>query len=904
MDADKGITHYAQEPSLQSVQPLASRSLFWKARYVRASRLLPNIPALFWLTEVVRPTVFLAPEIGDGVAYFAVCQSVERNGLETRCFASAVAGIAEDQRRYNDENYSDFSFILPRKGWEGRSRIAGIDLLYVSQALLDEEQHSLLRALKSQLSERCVVIFEGLDHVDEQVGKDCIDALALESATRIGFEQGPGLTVFFREALQNERLQQLAKLTLGGHGYGAVQTIFTRLGQAHAAEQAMHALEARQADSSAALAMHVEQAERLQSEVTELRGKLEESGRAYDARSRQIASFQSTIFDLTSRLDTGEAQRSAELAEAKGRIARLQDAWAESESARAANQATFDEMAARLAARDEELAAVRVGAEQLAGEIGRRETVERDLNAALAAQEEALRELVWERDEARAAQAEAAAGYRRAEEELARRGTLEDELRAQLAERAGLEQGLNAKDAEIASLAGELERQRAAEAERSLQAAARDDELARLRGLLTKLETEHGAEREAWHDEIGRRDAELSQLRAERQEEEARHERDRQRLEGEAAQHRSDAVALRDEIEELKQARSATESEVQHLNRELAKNKVVEADVRVELHQAQSALALRFDELARMTELCEQRGAELAAVSASLTRLQSEHDLLVANHGEAVEALKEARQESGTEARRLQRELKASRAAEETLKAELASANAALSKLRADRDRMEKSRDEASQALDEARKEAAAEARRLQRELEASSVAEETLKAEFEEARSNLARRFEEIARITSIADERDAARNALEREISALRDANEQLLTEKQIQNEIRASALKSGKISLNRGLTSRFLTKQSREALDVIRASEFFDSRWYLETYSDIAEVGLDAAQHYLFYGAYEGRNPGPRFDTMAYYGANRDVSRSGENALVHYELHGRAKSRPLTEKQRRKA
>ena len=49
---------------------------------------------------------------------------------------------------------------------------------------------------------------------------------------------------------------------------------------------------------------------------------------------------------------------------------------------------------------------------------------------------------------------------------------------------------------------------------------------------------------------------------------------------------------------------------------------------------------------------------------------------------------------------------------------------------------------------------------------------------------------------------------------------------------------------------------------AIDEIRASGLFDPEWYLATYKDIADVGIDPVVHYFVAGAAEGRLPGPQF------------------------------------------
>lgn len=77
-------------------------------------------------------------------------------------------------------------------------------------------------------------------------------------------------------------------------------------------------------------------------------------------------------------------------------------------------------------------------------------------------------------------------------------------------------------------------------------------------------------------------------------------------------------------------------------------------------------------------------------------------------------------------------------------------------------------------------------------------------------------------------------------------------------------------------------------------IQNSDLFNEAWYLEKYPDVAEAGINAIEHYLKTGAYEGRNPSDTFDTTWYLCYYRDVTESGLNPLVHYVRYGRKEER----------
>ena len=77
-------------------------------------------------------------------------------------------------------------------------------------------------------------------------------------------------------------------------------------------------------------------------------------------------------------------------------------------------------------------------------------------------------------------------------------------------------------------------------------------------------------------------------------------------------------------------------------------------------------------------------------------------------------------------------------------------------------------------------------------------------------------------------------------------------------------------------------------------IRESGLFDPEWYLATYKDVADVGVDPLVHYVATGAREGRLPGPRFDTLWYLGECPEAGASDLNPILHYLRKGRAMGR----------
>ncbi len=95
-------------------------------------------------------------------------------------------------------------------------------------------------------------------------------------------------------------------------------------------------------------------------------------------------------------------------------------------------------------------------------------------------------------------------------------------------------------------------------------------------------------------------------------------------------------------------------------------------------------------------------------------------------------------------------------------------------------------------------------------------------------------------------------------------------------------------------RGKTTSPLERD--EALELIRFSEYFDEEWYLTMYPDVARAGFDAAYHYLYYGGFEGRDPGPQFSSSSYLEYYPDVRSARLNPLLHYLRFGQNEGRKV--------
>jgi GT2 family glycosyltransferase len=69
-----------------------------------------------------------------------------------------------------------------------------------------------------------------------------------------------------------------------------------------------------------------------------------------------------------------------------------------------------------------------------------------------------------------------------------------------------------------------------------------------------------------------------------------------------------------------------------------------------------------------------------------------------------------------------------------------------------------------------------------------------------------------------------------------------------------------------------------------------EYFDPKWYLETYADVADAGIDPLRHFLEYGEAEGRNPSGSFSTAYYRNTYMQAEPPNASPLRHFLRVGR--------------
>lgn len=86
-----------------------------------------------------------------------------------------------------------------------------------------------------------------------------------------------------------------------------------------------------------------------------------------------------------------------------------------------------------------------------------------------------------------------------------------------------------------------------------------------------------------------------------------------------------------------------------------------------------------------------------------------------------------------------------------------------------------------------------------------------------------------------------------------------------------------------------SRTYKKMLPEMVKLLESSKYFDDLWYCKQYADVSKANISPAEHYIKFGAIEGRNPSAIFNAESYLASNNDIAASGQHPLLHFLRHG---------------
>jgi hypothetical protein len=421
-----GTTTHSDLPQTASdayFAPALFQTLFWKPRFLVSSPVSAHLPLLFWLTAAIRPKRVAVLGCDDGAAHFALCQALEKEGLEGRCrgygfwsdprSGKLLTAPPRSLAAHEGMLYDSLSQIvagLPLADALDRIGTDRADLLFVDHTALPADAHLAGETLMACLGGSGVLVLHGTNALQARDVDGRNLARFLRAAPHVEFDAEQGLIVIPRGDDMPLPLRSLIESSSGGVLRRDVEQVFRRSGQGLLAlAQASGRAEAIQRHEKSLAAQKVE--------LDEARAALADLGATLEARSQALAQAQATIFDLQAEAAQHHDTRAAVEASLSQARAEAEKARAKAEAAQAALTADHAQAIAALTAeRDAARDATREAEAQRA----------RLHDALTAARAEA---------EAARAEAEATLSQARAEAESlgAEQGRLQAELAAQAA---------------------------------------------------------------------------------------------------------------------------------------------------------------------------------------------------------------------------------------------------------------------------------------------------------------------------------------------------------------------------------------------------------------------------------------------------------------------------------------
>jgi predicted nucleic acid-binding Zn-ribbon protein len=325
-DTKRGQTSPEPETKFTIAAPLSSRAVFWRAQYLAESPFLRHLPFLFWLMDILRPSVSIEIGTRDGVAYFGLCQAVQR--LNQPAFCHSICDPRIDRTAldaYNASHFEDISDIT--QGDISEELLAHapkvIDLALVDVGGVVGARRKITEQLHARLSDRGVILLYNVPQgIDLHDPKAFIPDIGPNARTIVLGRSNPLVVLVMGDATAAPALAALSKMPTGGANANAVFYVFDRLGR-------LQELEHQDQDKPRIAALKTAQADH-RNEVDRLRADLTQAKAAADTARTDAAGLQAErkarfneTAALTEKLEAQAALMTQQQADHRNEVDRL-----------------------------------------------------------------------------------------------------------------------------------------------------------------------------------------------------------------------------------------------------------------------------------------------------------------------------------------------------------------------------------------------------------------------------------------------------------------------------------------------------------------------------------------------------------------------------------------------------
>ncbi|RTQ35659.1 class I SAM-dependent methyltransferase [Variovorax gossypii] len=217
--------------------------------FIRPLRLVSSgwtghVPFGAWLTAVQQPRSLV--ELGShfGMSYAAFCQTVQNEGLNTKCYAVDTwqgdehAGfygdsVYNDLAAFNDRHFAGFSRLMRMTFDEATTYFedGSVDLLHIDGLHTYEAVKHDFESWLPKLSDRAIVLFHDTNVRERDFGVWKYWAEVTKQYPGFEFDHSAGLGVLAVGLHQPAEVRKLLDLPRDQAGVNAVKEVFSSLGE-------------------------------------------------------------------------------------------------------------------------------------------------------------------------------------------------------------------------------------------------------------------------------------------------------------------------------------------------------------------------------------------------------------------------------------------------------------------------------------------------------------------------------------------------------------------------------------------------------------------------------------------------------------------------------------------------
>ena len=293
-----------------------SPASFWQPEHILPSAWYQHAPFAFWITEALRPEIFVELGTHHGFSYLVFCQAVQRLGSMSKCYAvdtwkgDTHAGFYDEDvfAKLNDihePRYSGFSRLVRSTFDEALPHFGDgtIDLLHIDGRHGYEDVAHDFESWLPKLSDRAVVLFHDINVRERGFGVWQFWADLQSRYPCFEFTHGHGLGVVQVGSTARQPLRPLFES--GPEDKAAIAEIYAQLGRLRESETRLAAIteHAQQSDIRAAEALaELERQKAVYAETIEQRAE------AAQRQERELAHIRRQLGDLRDAVTLAERE--------------------------------------------------------------------------------------------------------------------------------------------------------------------------------------------------------------------------------------------------------------------------------------------------------------------------------------------------------------------------------------------------------------------------------------------------------------------------------------------------------------------------------------------------------------------------------------------------------------------